>query len=750
MKTKVISKKFLLVLSLLILFTSTKSLSANNKECTFIVENYLQDLRKLENVISLEIKIYNSKKWIKNSYNLLKSFNNKLNLQEKRKKHRAKIKVIYNFGECSYNAKLSQNGDFNDHINIENNGKISRSLKIKILNNENIAGFTKFKLLLPKTRNFENEIIFTDLLQHFGILSPKTRYLNVKINGHEIKYIFQEEIGKELLERNGKPEGPIFREDESLVFFDHREWVSSMRKYTQPIIINKNWIIKNNNTIYQSLTAYKRLFEFYETWKLQYWNTGKKNIDIIIPNNLLFNNNKAVMNDWVKFELLMLSADAFHGLSLNDRRYYWNIFEQSFEPIYNDGDVKFNLIKSIPLELSDDLKKIINIEDCKKLIQLLSTIDISDFKTRLASKNVNLEEKDLAVKIDNMITNLNYIQNFLEKKQNNKENFTVNLIEKLYDLKEFYFVDLSNYEMHQVNIDKKNDILIQNYCKKPDNCETSSVKSDQIKDFLGNQIKKKDNVIRLLKVSDEIDSGKIKKKITKINDDITLISSISSEVQYKENENTIYLTQKYYNDWFFFKDSNFQDIKIIFLGLDTNLDNSDSNKVQSVHDNFAFTGCLTIYNSEINNIDLEATNNSFCEDTINIVNSVGFINKIKIKNSFSDALDLDFSYLNINYIEIVNSNNDCLDVSWGVYDIKRITLQGCKDKAISVGENSMFQAEEINLKNSLNGLVVKDSSVASINILKQSNVEKCIDVFKKKPEFDNGFININKEFCNSN
>ena len=52
-----------------------------------------------------------------------------------------------------------------------------------------------------------------------------------------------------------------------------------------------------------------------------------------------------------------------------------------------------------------------------------------------------------------------------------------------------------------------------------------------------------------------------------------------------------------------------------------------------------------------------------CEDSINIKNSSGIINKIQIDNSYFDALDLDFSKIKINDLKVNNAKNDCIDFS---------------------------------------------------------------------------------------
>ena len=64
------------------------------------------------------------------------------------------------------------------------------------------------------------------------------------------------------------------------------------------------------------------------------------------------------------------------------------------------------------------------------------------------------------------------------------------------------------------------------------------------------------------------------------------------------------------------------------------------------------------------------------------------IKSVKIKNSLSDGLDLDFSNVKISNLNISNSKNDCVDMSYGNYEIVNSSIDNCGDKGISVGEKS--------------------------------------------------------------
>jgi len=68
-------------------------------------------------------------------------------------------------------------------------------------------------------------------------------------------------------------------------------------------------------------------------------------------------------------------------------------------------------------------------------------------------------------------------------------------------------------------------------------------------------------------------------------------------------------------------------------------------------DNNSLTGCLTIYNINITEMNIFSNNNN-CEDAINLLNVTGSLNQVEITNSYFDALDIDFSTLEIDFINI--------------------------------------------------------------------------------------------------
>ena len=138
-----------------------------------------------------------------------------------------------------------------------------------------------------------------------------------------------------------------------------------------------------------------------------------------------------------------------------------------------------------------------------------------------------------------------------------------------------------------------------------------------------------------------------------------------------------------------------------------------------------------------------------CEDSVNIKNSKGDIEKVVINNSLYDAFDLDFSKLDIKNININNAKNDCLDFSFGTYKIQKAYLKNCGDKAFSVGEKSKLNLENGFVTLSKIGVASKDEAITNIEHIRMKEIDLCLSAYKKKKEFQGSKIKINKFNCNN-
>ena len=95
---------------------------------------------------------------------------------------------------------MRQNGDWKDHIKFSDGGQLIRSLDVK-MRSGNIFSSIHFKLLIPSTRNSENEILASLILRSLNFISPDTFAVKTKINGVHSVMLFQETARKELIEK---------------------------------------------------------------------------------------------------------------------------------------------------------------------------------------------------------------------------------------------------------------------------------------------------------------------------------------------------------------------------------------------------------------------------------------------------------------------------------------------------------------------------------------------------------------------
>ena len=157
--------------------------------------------------------------------------------------------------------------------------------------------------------------------------------------------------------------------------------------------------------------------------------------------------------------------------------------------------------------------------------------------------------------------------------------------------------------------------------------------------------------------------------------------------------------------------------------------------------NFDYSGGITIHRANKLNINHMKISNNSSDDAINIVESVGDIYNLNIKDTYSDGLDIDFGKVNINNSTFERigliSGSDAIDFSGSKSTINNILIKNIKDKGISVGENSIININNINISDSLVGLAVKDSSIVTGSHVSFSDIILAnVMTYKKKKNYD--------------
>ena len=148
-----------------------------------------------------------------------------------------------------------------------------------------------------------------------------------------------------------------------------------------------------------------------------------------------------------------------------------------------------------------------------------------------------------------------------------------------------------------------------------------------------------------------------------------------------------------------------------------------------------YTGSVNGYGGkfEIKNSKIMGGNS---EDQLNIVNAKIAISNLDFQNAKSDSFDCDFCKGFVSKMKFNKVNGDALDLSGSNLNISEISISSVADKAISIGENSHVELNNIFIENVSTGVAVKDASVVEIEDIELKNIfNDAFMTYVKKPFF---------------
>ena len=184
--------------------------------------------------------------------------------------------------------------------------------------------------------------------------------------------------------------------------------------------------------------------------------------------------------------------------------------------------------------------------------------------------------------------------------------------------------------------------------------------------------------------------------------------------------------------------SRFKDISFFDHVIVSDYTYFDNGKIQ-------LTGGLNLINGQFN-LKNSQFKNSLAEDAINFVNSKFKIKNLNILNVNSDAIDIDFGEGQIINSRFQKISGDAIDLSGSKISIKDIVASNVADKAISVGEKSTLNIDNLKISNSRIGIASKDSSKVEGKKIKISNCGLYdFAVYQKKSYFSGAFLNVQAE-----
>lgn len=747
---------FLIVVFLII----SKNLFANNNTSDFLDSCYANikpqkiDELKIENI---SIEFSKNKQWVKNLFNIHLYFEKKkyesehekwfsnFRIKDKYKKRfNANILVKFkDYKKCKFKAKVRVTGDLWWHLNWKKGSPIS-SLHVKLLNG-NLYNVTQFKLFLKEARYDKNEIFVANLFKELGFISPKTFYVNAKVNNVNHQYIFQEDIRKELIESSSYREGPLLEGDERFTVSLTEKEKKNFPNINFAKIVNKKFLKKNSsNSIsgLEALTNMNKLYLYNHNYKLNNKIYDPfSHIFYLFSNNFFSKKNSEILNT---FEALSIAIDIEHGLSMDDRRFYFDPFSKFYLPIYYDGKSQI-LEKNQHTNINNKTFSYEAVQGSSNAIKKINNLDLKLFLIKLKKSGLNISENELKNTINKILSRLEMLKekNKFKDEQNDNNNFFENEHDKN-NLVKFIFTEYKKKQFSICDFDLKNCNILK--FKKSEYFKILNEFTNQEFNFIQKNMSTKSHMIFLF---DEADINK--QTFNFFNDDWNYLDELKNtkifyknvDIFFDERNRLISAKQTKRDGKILFLGGKLNKWNINFEGV-TNVSNIDILNNYDISNNY--TGCLSFYEVEFDSTNITSTN-SDCEDSVNIIRGQGKINKILINNSASDALDVDFSNLSINNVTVNTASNDCIDFSSGNYNLGKLYLQKCGDKALSVGEKSFVQIDEIYAKNSIIGIASKDSSIVNLEKGNFENLKFCLSAYKKKQEFNGGFITVKNLNC---
>ena len=624
------------------------------------------------------------------------------NIKKKYKKW-VKAKIVLNKKKIDSEIRIL--GDWKDHLRPP-----LTSLKVKVIN-DSYNGITRFNLFLPETRKGENEIFWTLMLKYLGFPSLYTRMIEVNLNGNIYKAIFQEDATKEFLERNNFTETVILKFNDFDFYLNKKEKQIYNNYFTSSFVIDNNNFLKNDISNFIASEA------------------------IALKANLNFNTQ--VLNE--ELFTSIHKKYAYHGLATINRKYIYIPYKKIFIPLYYDGDVQFlpgktNCKAKIDSKILDNFKKDFKILSGKKLSKKQECV-LAEISETGQGNIKKLSEFFPKQKIDNR-KNVKYLKikdtiiNYLKEKKISKTKNLKNISEKV-----LIYSFIFNDNFYRCYLTVKNDKI--KFCNQIDSKTYSKLISQSGRYKLTNNFKSFpinlgsfNNEIPIIWLEDNSNEFIMDKKGT--------YYFVEQNIS---NENLKFIFQN--SEAKIFIQGNFKNVNFEFA---RNFENQSKSLENSRYDKNLLTGCVNFFDSDFDKVSLTSSN-MICEDSINIKNSKGNLNEIDIKNSFFDALDLDFSNIIVKNLKVNNAKNDCADFSFGQYKIEQANLKNCGDKGFSIGEKSKFILNDGNIFFTNIGIASKDDAITDINKVNMESMNVCFAAYNKKKEFKGSKINVKNYDC---
>lgn len=680
----------------------------------------LEELRRS----SIDIEIPKSRKWSSNIVAAKTSTGTTI-LDEFKKNFKARFYVTSPDGKiCIFKASIRISGDWRDHLSIKDGTPIA-SVDVK-LNEGNLAGVVRFKLLLPETRGGDNEIVQAALMREMDLLSPRTAQLNVTVNGVAIEYIFQENLEKELLESQFRREAPVFESNESMLWDDRRdkklpEGTDNEQRIIVPKMTNSSWMGESQNRMGIAKRGLDVLYSAYAS----YWETRN------LAPELIANDNPEYLQKNYEFLALMNASNATHGLITHNRRFFFDPMKNGLEPVYYDGNSS----------ILDPSRDVIPVgygpqQGALEVVKKLNNLDRANFTNLLNSYGVSISSEDLNMVLDDLTKRL--------------ANYALTEVEPPAEptWKADNFADLNSKDRALIFAKNQEEATKCDFELKV--CAELVLSMSEYQDLIAGKLKQ--DGTRIVYGGGSLEN--YRNGTEPYQDEMSpattynlasgapFIVTGEATVVIDEVKKTIDVNALSAGSRLYLANVNLSGWTISYAGAPGLV----APITEDRFDDRLLTGCVNIVDSTLVDVRFKVES-ALCEDGLNLIRVIGDIPLMEISNTLEDGLDMDFSEVSIGELVVSEAGNDCLDLSAGEYFATIVTLSNCGDKGVSIGETAVVNFKEVIVDAALLGLAVKDWSDFTSQTVSITQAPTCTSAYRKKQEFGRAVINIAQLDC---
>jgi hypothetical protein len=683
-------------------------------------------------LIEVEVARSKIKKWIKAQLGAQSNETPNIRAEFKRK-FPGTVRWETPAGICSSPADLRITGDWKDHLaNDRRSGHPMSSVAIK-LEDEHLKHITRFKLLLPVTRNGDIEVLTTVVFRAFGFLAPETRMQAATVNGVTHLYLLQEVPAKEMIERASLRESLLLEGDEraiwQLVYGGEQNWAEH-HGFALPD--NASWIANPvaRRISLDAMSMYSRLY-------LPYLGSGRLNFTA--PEDLLAANH--FIRDESLFVLLTHLMGATHALRPHNRKFYYDPMYRQFRPIYYDGNAR---PFAEPLAVDPAHFRPADIERVRAMFSdpALRSAIFEAYRARggrIAEREVNA--------LFNLIVDT-------------VGRWSSDAVDPGREVAERRFPPTWNLQQHlrRLNLDAQSFVGYNVGAGAYQRCtartgsglECADLDAAALMDvfrapldedafpvpMIGAFRAGEDGVLTLgfagngVRTIDDPPPGEYAARPGE-----TLWFRFSPEASAAPGSPVYRLTTG--------SDGRASG-RFVFSGfvppaLTVSVTSAGTLDNTVRYDGALLTSCLTFVDAELDGVSIESTA-APCEDGVNFLRVFGSVASLSVEGAAADAIDADFSTLLMNEVSVADAGNDCIDLSMGRYRVGAFTGRGCGDKGISVGEGALAEVARYTVSGALSGAVVKDGAELRLGEGKLDASDYCFQAYRKKQEFGGGVL----------